>query len=354
MTSPQRHLSGQYKEFFEASAHPTVEHWYVAVASPDLRSKMKSVVSKVLAFDLAKATATLRTTHDPKIVKANAIFDKNNGHTIISSRPIAGDASGTTYQQRTVQWLAFASVAEQNAFRETIGLMIPPSRFSSHRQTHEDFDPKRKYWKTENQITDHKTLVCADLLHKPSHAREIECEVIGQHATQTGTHFAWKTAKARGNGSTAAATSAGDNNNGGQGTIITTVSQRAHDSTYRGAPWGVYGTPGDVNANKTQWVSQTKEDFADTFFLQDKSKRRFQNYNDNYIGLLSRHYTDAKREEKERLRGTNASLVASGGVTSTASAVGRGEAHGLPGRASRASSSALGDTNRTLPAIGRR
>lgn len=295
LTSPSRHLSGQYKDFFEPSAHVTVEHWYLNEASPDLRNKMKQVVQKVLSFDLEAAKKGLRTTYDPDIIKANAIFEKNNGYSLISKNVIEG--TSTSYQQKTVQWLSFSSVIEQNMFRATIGMMQPPNRFTSHRHV-DDFDPAKKYWKTETQIGDHKSVLCGNLLHKPSEMHEIECETIAKHSTQTGSQFSWKLAASK---------AAREAQAGG---AFKSVSQRAHDATYKGAPWGVYGTPGDVKANHTQWVSQTKEDFADTFFVQDSTKRRYQNYNDNYIGLLSKQYTDQQKAAKaaaKSLKNTQAS-----------------------------------------------
>lgn len=257
-----KQLHGRYRAFFLPEHHAAIEAWYSTRSTSQQRHTFKRLVKAIENFDFDAAKSHLRMTYDSNIVQANAVFRKNGGHLFA---PAAAE--------KAVRWLSFASVKEQNAFREAFGYVVPPKLFIDRTQTEEDFNPAKKFWGDDNlPKKPHKEVLCVKDLHAPSVPFTGECQVVQNGKTHYSTLFVWKVGAKR------------DVN----------VLQRAHSSTFAGAPWGVYGD--DTTSNRDQWLSETKDVFSDksTHFMSDEP-RRFQNHNDNYSHKLYREERNARR-----------------------------------------------------------
>uniref|UniRef100_A0A7S1QAE9 Uncharacterized protein n=1 Tax=Neobodo designis TaxID=312471 RepID=A0A7S1QAE9_NEODS len=255
-------LCGRYKEFFEPQHHPAVSKFYHQDAGHKLRQNFKRLVKAISHFDVEATKRKLRTGFDLDIPTANAIVANNGG-------PIMTPEA----REKAVLYVAAAQPAERQAFRETFGLIVPPSLTCLHQSKLKmDFAEDRKFMKGELMHRDtSKPVVAKSQLHPRSAPIEAPCEVIGEGRSQYGMFFAWKVAPKLG----------------------TNVTQRAHSSSYNGAPWGQYGS-----SEKSRWKSHAVEDAEDrdygaptttletttagaTLAQTRMPKRRFQNYNDN-------------------------------------------------------------------------
>lgn len=308
-TSPDsKRLQGAYRDFFRPECHAAVQAWYINDANPSMRANLKAVVHGINDFTNVESVmakrVVLKSLSDPDVLGANAIFNANNGPTLIAEAMIP----------KTIQWLSVASVAQRKAFRETVGLIQPPKLFS-HMRHDEDWDPERKYWKMAVGGVGPKVREIRErqLLHNPSEAYTLPSETIRAFPTNTGSTFVWKLPLIN---SSSAPSSQQTNKAGNDDKHVSSpvpqqfskVTQRAHEATFKGAPWGKFGL--ERGANPTQWVSQTKEDFSDSFFLMNKNERRFQNYNENYIGLLSKQYRRSEKAKKEQTKSEMAATAA--------------------------------------------
>ena len=255
-------LCGRYKEFFEREYHPLVSKFYHQDAGHAVRQNFKRLVKAISQFDIDAAKKKLRTGFSFDITGANAIVGNNCGNIMT---PAA--------REKAVVYVAAASPAEKQVFRETFGLIVPPSLTCLHKsKLSMDFAEDRKFMKGELMHRDtSKHVVAKGQMASWSAPVDAPCEVIGEGKSQYGLFFAWKVAPKLG----------------------TNVNQRAHDASYKGAPWGQYGS-----SEKKRWCSHAVEDAEDrdygaptttlettttgaTFAQTRMPKRRFQNYNDN-------------------------------------------------------------------------
>ena len=224
-----KRLQGQYKSFFRQEHCELVERWYNLRTTLSQRHDFKKLVHLILSFDVQSAKAKLRTTFDPDIISANVLVHSNNGH-------LLSDAAMT----KCVEWLSFATVVEKNRFRCTFGMIIAPKMFSARTSNDEDFNLQKRYWKVATSTGTCRVLQATNLITMPSEAHTAPSQSINKHPSSNGQHFVWKV----------------------QPRNAQTPSQRAHESSVKGTPWGSQGP----DANKSQWLPVTMEAFSNTFF----------------------------------------------------------------------------------------
>jgi hypothetical protein len=289
-------LPGRYRDFFAPAHHATVSRWYYETAGEKARKNFKRFVKAILKFDVAAAKGKLRIGFDLDIPAAHAIVSKNGGGIMTEAA-----------REQAVYYVAAASVAERQAFRETMGLIVPPSLTCLHRSKQKlDFAEERKFMRGDLMHRDTtQKVVGKTALRARSAAVEAPCEVVGDGRSQYGFFYAWKVAPKLG----------------------LNIQQRAHQATFHGAPWGQYG-----DSNEKQWVTHMKDDQVDreyglpaaTYESTGKDgglvasvklpARRFQNYNDNMSHEMYRAQRLLRKGRElpgERLASLNASASAS-------------------------------------------
>lgn len=254
-----KHLHGRYKVFIAPAHHGTVESWYNDPATPaHKRRNFKTLVKAIMEFDYEAARGNLAPTREPDIVGANAIASCNSQE-ILSPESVV----------KAVKWLSFASLSQKQMYRDTFGNIVKPPLFTGARQYDADFRPERMFTKGENMtVGTCRAVVAKEEVHPHSKPHEAACQVISNARTQHDTFFVWKTGQR----------------------VASNVLQRAHESTFHGAPWGVYGE--GTESNKSQWLSVTQEAFKDGV-TDGPAERPFQNFNDNFCHAL---YKGAKRK----------------------------------------------------------
>jgi hypothetical protein len=261
-------LCGRYREFFLPEHHAAVSKFYHRDAGHKVRENFKRLVKAISHFDVEGAKKKLRTGFGLDIPGANAIVGHNGG-------PLMAPAA----RENAVLYIASAPLAEKQAYRETFGLIEPPSLTCLHKsKLSMDFAEDRKFMKGEKMHRDtSKPVVAKAQLQSYSAPVDAPCEVIGEGKSMYGLVFAWKVAPKVG----------------------ANVVQRAHESSHNGgAPWGQYGS-----AENSRWKSHAVEDAEDrdygaptttlggeasaieggmpTLTQTRMPARRFQNYNDN-------------------------------------------------------------------------
>ena len=260
-------LHGKYKEFFRPEHHPAVLDWFHAQATEKQRRSFKRFVKDILAFDAVAAKASLHTMEERDYAAAAAIVSTH-----------AAGVVQERHHESCVAYLSFASIADRQAFREVFGTILPISKTWSYTQTKTDFAPGTKFMKGEKMHRDEsKPMLGKSLLKPPSAAVEAPCEIIGHGRSAYGTTFAWKVGKP----------------------LSANVVQRAHDASFTGAPWGLYGH----GSNQSQYTPQTLEDFAESMYSKAPDgggggKRRFCNYNENVTHAM---YRGAKLAKQHRV-----------------------------------------------------
>ena len=259
-------LHGKYRAFFRPEHHAAVLEWFHNAATEKNRRNFKRFVKAILAFDVDAAVKRLQTMEDRDFTGCAASVDQH-----------ASAAVQPQYHDACVSYLSFASLADRQAFRETFGTILPIPKTWSHTQMKTDFDPGLKFMKGEKMHRDgSKPLVGRGHIRPKSFTVDAPCEIIGHGRSAYGTSFAWKVAPA----------------------LSTNVVQRAHDASFTGAPWGLYGE----GSNKTQWVPQTLEDFTETQFSKEAGGggggRKFGNYNEN---MTHQMYRAAKLKKLGRM-----------------------------------------------------
>lgn len=319
-SSSDQQLHGRYKKFFAPEHHATVLSWFTSKASPEQKKDFKRFVKEILDFDFETKRLKLATTMESNIPEASAIVRQNNGHLLLAD-----------IRERAVLYVSFASRADKQRYRQCFGHICGFSSFHGQTQMKCDFSPELKFMKSERgHLVDRSSeVIGASKLKAPSQPFEAPCEIIGSGKTAYSTMFAWKVSPKTG----------------------VNIQQRAHESTFKGAPWGLYGD----ESNREQWVPHSVAAHDDIKFqfdeaeLRDKLKdpngatlaantgmsamekkmakpgqfrsapaeaggpkrfigqQRFQNYNENFCEMMLKLEKDQQREErreKKRALGT--------------------------------------------------
>ena len=252
-------LHGKYRSFFLAEYHERVFDWYNNVADTKQRHDFKRFVKTILEFDGKAAAAALPATQHSDVTTGSAIV-----------RSHGGEALTDVAREQAAAYLSFAPKAEQESYRRVFGYILHIPRMYPVTQYRLQYDPHYKFFKGENMLLDQSRKAYAKaLLPAPSAPVDHSCEVVGDGKSAYGVSYAWKVAPK----------------------TASHVTQKAHESTFQGAPWGKLGELGAV-----MYETQTAAFFKDTYY-DAPQPRRYQNYNDNYTHVLY-------KQEKMKRHGT--------------------------------------------------
>jgi hypothetical protein len=225
-------LPGKYRTFFAPQHHATVSAWYHESATTKQRRDFKRIISAVLGFDASATYKRLAATVEPDIVTAHSVVGHNGGSLLA---PVA--------LTKCVEYMSMQPAVERQAFRATFGTIVPICKSIRRSHTKMEFASDTKFSKGERMHgDDSKQFVGREHIRPHSLAVEAPSEIIAAGKSHYSTFFVWKTAPAQ----------------------TTNIQQRAHESSFGGAPWGEYG----ATSNKQQWTSQSTSDFeANTYKL---------------------------------------------------------------------------------------
>lgn len=343
---PWKPLAGVYKTFFIPSSHAAVEAWYNVTANLQERHAFKDLVKEITRFDMAAALAkTTKATCDPEIALANAIVVQQGGDHLT-------DAS----RKKAVEFLSTAHPSKREVYRRIFGLITRPSNLCSLRHI-EDMNPKNFYVEVDTSLVTKKKMIGAEHLHRKSEMLTLPANAQTGNRTHYQQSFVWKvgavplaysqraqdrrdaqlaqqaedtellaavqehldsgvttafvaplkkkksTLSSPPEAAPAAAASAG-----------TSTAAKTPPPDLMPTPWGVLNTG---NVDGTQWESVTHDTFKETYFLQPKDQRKFQNLNDNYSRMV---YLTRRKMKKEKRLAAAAALGGGLGAEEDASA----------------------------------
>lgn len=331
-TKQWKPLVGVYKSFFNVESYPAVEAWYNTTAKLHDRHNFKSLVKEISTFDMASALAkTTKATCDPEIALANAIVAQHGG-----------DHLTDTSRKRAVEFLSTCHPSKREEYRRTFGLITRPSNLCALRHI-EDMNPKNFYVEVDTSLVAKKKLVGAEHLHRKSEMLTLPNNAQTGNRTNYQQQYVWKVGSVPlaysqravdrrdaqlaqqvedtellqavqahiESGVTTAFVNPLKKKQSSSPTATTTVfpsvssssSSKTPPPDSMPTPWGVLNTG---NVDGTQWESVTHDTFKETYYLQPKDQRKFQNLNDNYSRMV---YLTRRKLKKER-KATEAAAAA--------------------------------------------
>jgi hypothetical protein len=348
-------LVGVYKSFFNTEAYPAVEAWYNTTAKLQDRHHFKELVKEISSFDMALALANrTKATCDPDIALANAIVAQHGG-----------DHLTETSRKRAVEFLSTCHPSKRELYRRTFGLITRPSNLCALRHI-EDMNPKNFYVEVDTSLVPKKKIVGAEHLHRKSEMLTLPNNAQTGNRTYYQQQYVWKVGsvplaysqraidrrdaqlaqqiedtellhavqahiesgvttafvnplKKKKQPASSPVTAEDHSCEPSKGLFPTvSASAKTPPPDLMPTPWGVLNTG---NVDGTQWESVTHDTFKETYFLQPKDQRKFQNLNDNYSRMV---YLTRRKLKKDRKAAEAASstLIAaeSSGVSPSAGA----------------------------------